>query len=128
MDFLSEDEFLGEIKTLEDRDLILSEIESLKRRDTSSVRKEYLGLLSKFDLNDLIKKLKEMEVIRVTLAIYPTVSILEIVDKFLRVNLKQKVVIDFDVNKEIIGGMQIIYQGKYCDMSVLQKIKQNYHE
>ncbi|MEK7168891.1 MAG: F0F1 ATP synthase subunit delta [Patescibacteria group bacterium] len=124
MDFLSEDEFLGEIKTLEDRDLILSEIESLKRRDTSSVRKEYLGLLSKFDLNDLTKKLKEMEVIRVTLAIYPTVGILEIVDKFLKENLKQKVVIDFDLNKEIIGGMQIVYQGKYCDMSAMQKIKQ----
>lgn len=124
MDFLSEDEFLGEIKTLEDRDLILSEIESLKRRDTSSVRKEYLGLLSKFDLNNLLKKLKEMEVFRVVLAISPTIGILEIIDNFLMANLKQKVIIDFDINKEIIGGMQIVYQGKYCDMSVLQKIKQ----
>lgn len=124
MDFLSEEEFLSEIKTLEDRDLILSEIESIKRKDLGAVREKYLDILSKLDLNNLLKKLKEMEVFRVVLAISPTIGILEIIDNFLKENLKQKVIIDFDINKEIIGGMQIVYQGKYCDMSVLQKIKQ----
>lgn len=124
MDFLSEDELLDEIKTLDDRELILSEIESFKRKDTSAVRKEHLDVLSKLNLDNLTKKLREVEVIRVILAIEPTLGILEIIDNFLKANLKQKVIIDFDVNKEIIGGMQLVYKGKYCDLSVLHRIKQ----
>lgn len=113
-------DFLNEVKTIEERDLILSEIEYAKRRDYASIRNSMVESFKSIDLNDLKKQLKSLEVVKIILAIEPTVGIVELVDNFFKNNLKKKVIFDFEVDKEIIGGMQLIYQGKYLDLSIEQ--------
>lgn len=115
-------DFLNEIKTLEERNLILSDITSIKRKDFDSVRKDYLEVLKNTDLNDLVKKLDSFEVIKIIIAIEPTIGILETISSFIKKNTNKRILIDFEIQKEIIGGLQIIYKGKYYDVSVLSLI------
>lgn len=110
--------FLEEIKTLEDRELFLSEVASVKRKDFNNVRKSFLDNIDGIDLNELLKQVKNFEVVKVTLAIEPTIGITDLFDNFFKTNLNKKVLFDFEINKEMIGGLQIVYKGKYFDLSI----------
>lgn len=109
---------LDEIKTVEERNLILNEIDLLKRRDTTNIRVNILETLRSVDLNDLKTKLSNLETVKITIAIEPTVAIVELIESFFQKNLKEKVLFDFEVDKNILGGLQIVYKGKYFDVSV----------
>ncbi len=112
-------DYLGEITTVEDKDLVLFEIAAIKRKDFGSVRKSFLDNIANIDLNDLAKKVKNLETVKIILGISPTTGIVETIKNFFKINLDKQVVFDFEVDKEIIGGLQIIYKGKYFDSSYI---------
>lgn len=111
-------DYLNDINTLSERDRLISEIESYKRKDFQSVRKDFLEIAGSIDVNDIYKKLKKMEVVRIVLAIEPSLGILNMISEFFRSNLDQKVIFDFEIDKQILGGIKIIYKGKYFDFSI----------
>lgn len=119
-------DFSNNIRTLEERDLILSEIEFIKRRDLDSIRnntKEFISSIKNHD--EFIESLKKIEIIKIIIAIEPTVGILNSIDEFFKTKLGIKVIFDIEVDKNIIGGIQIVYRGIYADFSVLGKININ---
>lgn len=111
-------DYLSEINTLEDKELFLSEVASVKRKDFESVRKSFLNDTIGIDLNELSKQVKNLEIVKITLAIEPTIGITALIDNFFKTNLNKKVLFDFEINKEMIGGLQIVYKGKYFDLSI----------
>lgn len=111
-------DYLSEVNTVNDRDLILSEIESYKRKDLDSIRKSFLDILPSIDIDDLYKKLKKSEVAKIILAIEPTVGILKDIKSYFEENLKDKIIFDFEVDNEMLSGIKIVYRGKYFDFSV----------
>ncbi len=112
-------DFLSETKTLEEKELLLSEIDAVKRKDLGGVRKSLLDKIESIDLNNLSDQLKSLDVVKIILAIEPTVHIVEIFDNFFKANLDKKILFDFEVDKNILGGFQIIYKGNYFDASIL---------
>jgi len=120
MDYLNNKvTILNDIKTITERDLILSEISAIKRKDFGSVRKSFLDRIGGIDLNEFSKEIKNLEVARIFLALEPTIGILDIINDFFQENLKKKVLFDFEINSEMLGGLQIVYKGNYFDSSIL---------
>lgn len=116
------------VSTRQDRDTLLAEIESIKRFDYRMVRKWLWDIIEPLKdnkevldklLSDLEKELSSVEEIKITLAIEPTVGILEEFDNFFNSIFKKKFVYDFEVDKSLIGGLKIVYEGKYFE-SVLK--------
>ncbi len=118
MDYLNEDPLGLEITTLRERDIVLSEIEAYKRKDLDSIRKSFLDLIPSMDIDSLYKKLKKIEIVRIALAVEPTVGISNLINDFFKLNYDQKVIFDYEIDSEMISGIKIIYKGKYFDFSV----------
>jgi F0F1-type ATP synthase delta subunit len=115
-------DFLNEIRTLEEKELILSEIDAVKRKDFKSVRLNMVERL--VELKDSLENdLKKLEVVKVILAINPTVGMLDLLDSFFKDKLDKKVIFDIEVDPKIIGGIQIVYNGNYGDYTVLKSIE-----
>ena len=74
-------------------------------------------------LIDLSKFLDGIEKITLTLAFVPTAGFQREIAVWLSENLGKKVVADFVVNSEIIGGLIIEYNGKYKDYSKAAEIE-----
>ena len=111
-------DYLSEVNTINERDLLLSEIESYKRKDLNSIRKSFLEIAATVDVDDLYKKLKKVEVAKIILAIEPTIGILKDIKSFFDENLNDKVIFDFEIDHEMLSGIKIVYRGKYFDFSV----------
>jgi F0F1-type ATP synthase delta subunit len=111
-------DYLNEIGTLYERDLLISEIESYKRKDMSSIRQSFLDLIPIVDIDSLYKNLKKIEIVRVTLAIEPSTGISNLINDFFKTNYSKKVIFDYEVDKEILGGIKIIFKGNYYDFSI----------
>lgn len=115
-------DYLNNISTLYERDLIITEIEAYKRKDLDSIRKSFLDQIQDLDIDDLYKKLKKVEIVKIVLAIEPTVGILNKIRDFFDTNYDQKVIFDYETDKSMLGGIKIIYKGKYFDYSVWTQV------
>ena len=116
-------DFLTNIYTVEERDRLLYEIELYKRQDFGNIRTTSLeGLKETPDLGDLSKTLKSFDVVTITLAVRPTMSIVETLFTFLKNSVSKPIIIDFLVQEDLIGGATFIYKGKYLDFSVLNQL------
>lgn len=92
---------LRDLRTVDDRDLILSD---------SGVAKK---------IKDEIKKLPT---VHLTFAIRPTKGILNEIDDFFIEKIGKKILIDWNVDEEILGGVSILYKGNYGNYSISKKI------
>ena len=116
-------DFLTNIYTVEERDRLLYEIELYKRQDFGNIRTTSLeGLKETPDLGDLSKTLKSFDVVTITLAVRPTMSIVETLFTVLKNSVSKPIIIDFLVQEDLIGGATFIYKGKYLDFSVLNQL------
>lgn len=116
-------DFLNDVKTLEDRELLLSEVDAVKRKDYKSVRINTLDKI--IELKDTLEQeLKKLDCVKVTLAISPTIGILDSLDNFFKKNINKKVIFDIEVDPKIIGGLVVSLNGNYGDFSVLRKIEE----
>lgn len=116
-------DFLDDIKTVADKELMLSEIDAAKRRDYDLIRPsilDYLKSINNYD--DLVKDLKKLGVVKITIAVPLTIGLLNSIDDFFVKRLKKKFLFDISVDEKIIGGIRIIFDGKYADYSVLKTI------
>ena len=83
-------------------------------------------LLESDTKENVIKKIKEtlaqIKFIELTMAIDPTQSFLSKISDYLTSSLNQKVAIDLKVDQKIIGGVKVMYDGKYYDGSLKSKL------
>ncbi len=110
--------YLNEINTLYERDRVLNEIEAYKRKDMSSIRQSFLDLIPNIDINELNKSLKKIEIVKIVLAIEPTTGIANSIKEFFKSNYDQKVIFDYEIDSQIMGGVRIIFKGNYYDYAI----------
>lgn len=116
-------DFLTNIETTVDRDKLLYEIELFKRQDFENIRQESLVFLKESsDLKSLKNELINLTSIEVVMALNPTPSIISLISENLRKTLNRQVILNTSVNESIIGGLIIIFKGKYMDLSVLSRL------
>lgn len=72
-------------------------------------------------LTDIKEYMKQMPHVRITLSSEPNTKLLKKISLWLFYNLSQPILIDMVIDKKIIAGMIIEYQGKHLDYS-LRKI------
>lgn len=116
-------DFLTNILTIEDRDKLLYEIELFKRQDYGNIRKESLDFLkASTDFKSLQKELTSLESIGVVLSFSPTPSVIDLLFTKLKKSIEKQIILDISVDETIIGGLILIYKGKYQDLSVLKAL------
>lgn len=126
------------VKTADERDLMLSEIESLKsalfetknggienalranvRASVASfLRKGMEGKNASGYLDGLIRELKGLEELKLILAIEPTENMIDTIYSWMISNSLGNVILNIEVDKRIIAGAQISFRGKYFDGSL----------
>jgi hypothetical protein len=130
---------LSRIKTTDERDQLVVEIETLLKSlyaGSSGLYEKTLNTLVRswvsdiiieetreidsreMYLNELKSNLEKLEDMKLALAYEPTSASLErIHDKLIKL-VGKTILIDLTVNKAIVGGAVIIYKGKYRDFSM----------
>ncbi len=111
-------DYLNEINTLYERDRVLNEIEAYKRKDMGSIRQSFLDQVPNIDISELNKSLKKIEIVKIVLAIDPTVGITNSIKDFFKKNYDQKVIFDYEIDSQIMGGIRIIFKGNYYDFAI----------
>lgn len=66
----------------------------------------------------MVNEIKQMPFITLTLAFVPNEKHLKEISSWMNQNLNKQVLIDFDVDERMIGGIKINYNGRYQDLSV----------
>jgi len=83
-------------------------------------------------IEQLIDSLNHLDIVRITLAMKPSETLVAKVSEWLRAETGTKVILDIKVNEDIMGGIVIDYQGKYGDYSARTKVadflKKNPHK
>ena len=69
-------------------------------------------------IQSLIKEINNLPNINLTFAIEPSESILKAIAQWFQVNLNQQILIEYRVDKNLIAGVAINYQGKFKDYSI----------
>lgn len=146
-------DFINSIETIGERDQIASEIDyllesifensndpltnALKKISVQTeeklkgiFKKNNLDILDretvKNDLSQLKKILKSFKVIKLSIAFYPSREIIEKVSKWIKSNLGAEYLLDIEVNKSIIGGAIIVFNGKYRDMTLRKTLEETF--
>lgn len=136
-----ESNLISRLKTTEDRDLLLSELDlllksiyegsggsfdiTLKNKVRSWVAAIILSEIESVEnldkksyLENLKNEVQKIEDMKLGLAYEPSESALErIHDRIVKYSRKQ-ILIDLTTNKNIVGGAVIVYKGKYRDFSM----------
>ena len=131
------------VRTTRDRDILLSEIESLKNSmyETknggfdaalkSEVRSEVAAILrtkkdSGQDMEKFVEGLataaKALEELKLELAFDPTDETLETILHWVSQNVGEGYLLDIKVNPKILGGAKIAFKGKYFDGSLIKVV------
>jgi F0F1-type ATP synthase delta subunit len=137
---------LEEIKTTEDRDRLLEEVDLLlislfKKQDNtfdsvmqgkvririanaimSEIASE--GINKEEFLKELKQKAENMNIIKFILAYDPPYSSVKVFSNFVKKTLDKTLLIEFQYDPDIIAGAKIIYNGRYIDLSVTESFNQ----
>ena len=141
---------LTEIRTLDDLNLLKSELDTLLAalfQVGSTAFKQVLNTKLQRNLgNDLTRTLADanisltdqdglqkffsgfkqaitkLPVIQLTLAYHPTNEQIEQLSDWLRAETKQPVIVELKYDKRILGGAIIVYNGNYQDLSLKTKL------
>jgi len=133
---------LSQLKTKDDAQELLNIIEQLKKalyekgsfdKALEKTVRENISKSIKEDLSTanvsfedyligLAKEIEKMEVITLVLAFPPTAETIIKIHNWLVANQKVRYLVDFKLDKSIIAGAVIIYQGKYHDFSLKKLI------
>lgn len=119
-------DILNELRTTNDRDTLILCIEEFLSKGVDSDKFNFNKLSDEEknskNLEKLISDLKKIEVVRLTLAIDPSRDFLEKIYQSLLNKIPEKFLIYFEIKKDILGGVIVVWKGKYCDLSVEKKI------
>lgn len=70
------------------------------------------------------EKLRKLRIINMTIAFEPTASLIEKIGKWVKENIGEDVVFDLSVDKSIIGGAEISFNGKYKEYILRDKFNE----
>lgn len=142
--------FLDKIKTKEDLINILNEIATIKQiifknKDWPHFKEElknkisiffekFVEGLEKIKLDprnlsfweDLERKLKNLDEIRLEIAFQPTDSFVENLSEWLKKELGRKIILDIKYNPKIVAGAIVEFKGKWADFSIAKEIDKLY--
>ena len=71
------------------------------------------------EIGDLVKDAK---LIRITLGFSPDDIFIHKLYEWFKAEIRDPFVLDIDVNKEMLGGIQFVYGGKFHDLSLDKKL------
>ena len=129
---------LSEVRTTSEADLLLDELEQLKRslyehgeRSFEStlkgqvrfwvaeiIRGEVKDTDTEKYLINMIQRIEELEEFKLTLAFEPSSTGLNRMLSFVRENINENLILELKYDPSIIGGSLISYNGKYHDFSM----------
>lgn len=102
--------------------LLNSEFSSQELELLKSINPDF-ELAIKHSLEEIVKALRELPVMKITMAIQPSYSFEQILAQTLQNALNESFVIRFEEKPSIVGGIVIDYLGKETDLSLKTKIK-----
>ncbi|PIY65448.1 hypothetical protein COY91_02465 [Candidatus Shapirobacteria bacterium CG_4_10_14_0_8_um_filter_39_15] len=127
------------IKTTEDRDTILNSIDILsdslyktnfdiRKNLTPSayqfIQSQAKGRITQSFLISLKQNLQDLPVLSLTLAFPPDEKMIEKLSGWVKTNVTDETLLDFEINPEILGGALISFNGKYLDESLSKKMEE----
>jgi hypothetical protein len=141
---------LSAIRTKEDRDYLLSEVQllvdSLYKTQPSSfekiletqIRLEIAELMRKdlsmpgIDrrsyLEDLQVKLKALKIFKIALPFEPSYQGIDRISEWVRKNIDTNAILDISLDRALIAGPAISYGGRYRDLSARSKMGRLFQE
>lgn len=94
----------------------------------SLLRGNNIGVDSTKTIKEFFTKIQEtiagLPVVPITLAFEPKEQTLKILSDWFMINLKKQVLFDISVDRKLIAGAAITYQGKYKDFSIKPKVNE----
>lgn len=135
-------DFINIISTKHDLNILLAEIDMLSAalfktnekafNETleNKVRKKVADIIlfrvekgadKKSLLSELNSWARSVPIIELTIAFEPTVKVVERVSQWVRMNVGEAV-IDYKIDRRIMGGAVIVFKGKIIDCSLIKKI------
>lgn len=136
------DDIIDSIKTSEDRDEFLIDIDEFEKtrylsaeggaEEFKKIKPKNQELLRSYltrnstskSLNDLKDKLVHLDVVRLILSFEPERSTVEALSQWSRENLDPSALIYIETNKTIGAGVVITYKGKYVSNTIQDKLEQ----
>jgi|SRR5579884_2154011 len=86
-----------------------------------------INTASPSDLKNFIEKVKDtinkLPVMDLSLAFEPTEHTFEMISDWFSLNLKKQILLDIKVDRKLIGGATISFNGKHLENSILPKIQ-----
>lgn len=98
---------------------IAVEIKKLISQDSISGKEQTRTLLS-----DAYRTICALPILKLTMAFEPSESIIDNISNWARSNLQSGILLDLSLDRSLLGGAQIVYEGKYYDYSLKKKIKE----
>lgn len=140
-------QIITKLRTKEDLDLLQGELELLKNslyqkdrnykevleNDIRSWVSEIVTSESKEAgiekyLEDAEAGLKSVSIVSAVIAFEPSDSFINRFSVFIKTNVSPNAVIDFLFNRELLGGIQLSYRGKYIDLSLRGRVAKEFDD
>lgn len=102
---------------------------------SAQIRPDFYNILSNAsdekELISIFKKFQEsvssFDIARLDIAFEPTYEFLLKISEWIAREAGHKVILDINVSKTLIGGLQISFNGHFADASIEKKIKDSLH-
>ncbi len=75
-------------------------------------------------LKNILPQIESLKKINVKIAFEPSESVIQNIFNWIQKNLGEGVIINFELDKKIIGGAEIIYSGKHYDGTLAKKFEE----
>lgn len=74
-------------------------------------------------LATLRKKISELKMVRVELAVEPDPRLIEEISRWVRTNVAGQALVDVGVDRRMLGGARIIFNGRYRQMTLAELVE-----
>lgn len=75
-------------------------------------------------LSDAYRTICALPILKLTMAFEPSESVIDNISNWARSNLQSGMLLDLSLDRSLLGGAQIVHEGKYYDYSLKKKIKE----
>lgn len=101
-----------------------------KEKLITLMRDNRVNLNSRIDIKNFLEKVKEkidgMTVVSIVIAFEPKEKSLQTLSRWFVSSINKQVLFDVKVDRSLIGGAAILYQGKYLDYSIKPDFEKAY--
>lgn len=99
-------------------------LETVVRKDLArEIKKVVSGQQDKISfLKDLEREIKKLRKLSLILSYYPSEVGIDRISEWVYQNISKDIVIDISIDKSLLGGAVIEFEGKYIDLSLKKKL------